>query len=155
AASFVIRADATPASQAAEIQLQLGDLLFADGRYVDSLDAYRNALKIAPSDEQRRPRVGLISSALRVAEVDLAPQEAEKLYASDPKGADAMAMYGDALWASGLFQDAENKYKDALSSVPDLARGHHGMARALAARGRLDEAMNEAQAALKLSPRDL
>ena len=48
AASFVIRADATPSSQASEIQLQLGDLLFAEGKYVDSLEAYRNALKTAP-----------------------------------------------------------------------------------------------------------
>ena len=44
AASLVIRADVTPPSQAAEIQLQLGDLLFSEGRYFDSLDAYRNAL---------------------------------------------------------------------------------------------------------------
>jgi predicted aspartyl protease len=42
-----------------------------------------------------------------------------------------------------------------LAAAPDLARGHHGMARALAARTRLDEAMGEAQAALRLSPRDL
>jgi Flp pilus assembly protein TadD len=31
----------------------------------------------------------------------------------------------------------------------------HGMARSLLARNQLDEAMNQAQAALKLSPRDL
>ena len=155
AGSLVIRADATPPSQASEVQLQLGDLLFAEGRYLDSLEAYRNALKNAPSDAQRRPRVGLIASALRVAEFDLARLEGEKLYQSDPKGPDAVAMYGDALWASGLFQDAENKYQDALAAAPELARGHHGMARALAARTRLDEAMNEAQTALRLSPRDL
>jgi tetratricopeptide (TPR) repeat protein len=155
AASLVIRADSTPASQASEVQLQLGDLLFSEGRFLDSLDAYRNALKTAPSDSLRRPRIGVIASALRVAEFDLARQEAEKLYQSDPKGADAVALYGDALWASGLFQDAENKYKDALATSPELARGHHGMARALAARTRLDDAMNEAQTALRLSPRDL
>jgi tetratricopeptide (TPR) repeat protein len=133
----------------------LGDLLFSEGRYLDSLEAYRNSLKAAPADSVRRPRVGVIASALRVAEFDLARQEAEKLYQADPKGPDSMALYGDALWASGLFQDAEGQYKDALGSAPELARGHHGMARALAARSRLDDAMNEAQAALKLSPRDL
>ena len=154
AASLVIRAD-IPSSQASEVQLQLGDLLFAEGRYLDSLEAYRNALKNAPSDAQRRPRVGVIASALRVAEFDLARQEGEKLYQSDPKGPEAMALYADSLWASGLFQDAENEYKDALAASPELARGHHGMARALAARTRLDDAMNEAQTALRLSPRDL
>jgi tetratricopeptide (TPR) repeat protein len=155
AASFVIRADVTPPSQASEIQLQLGDLLFSEGKFIDSLDAYRNALKNAPSDSARRPRMGVIASALRVAEFGLARDEAEKLFKSDPHGADSMTLYGDALWSSGLFMEAETKYKDALAVVPDLARGHHGMAKALAARSRLDDAMNEAQAALRLSPRDL
>ena len=99
--------------------------------------------------------MGVIASALRVAEFDLARVEAEKLHRADPNGPDAMALYGDALWSSGLFQEAEAQYRDALAGAPELARGHHGMARSLAARSHLDEAMNEAQAALRLSPRDL
>jgi tetratricopeptide (TPR) repeat protein len=155
AATLVIRADVTPSSQASEIQLQLGDLLFSEGKFVDSLDAYRNALGTATSDNVRRPRMGVIASALRVAEFGLARDEAEKLYKADPNGPDAMTLYGDALWSSGLFMEAETKYRDALAVAPELARGHHGMAKALAARSHLDEAMNEAQAALRLSPRDL
>ncbi len=155
AASLVIRADVTTPSQAAEIQLQLGDILFSEGKYLDSLDAYKNALKVSASDAYRRPRIGVIASALRVAEFDLARDEAEKLFQADPTGPEAMSLYGDALWSMGLFQEAETKYKDALAAAPDLARGHHGMAKALAARSHLDEAMNEAQAALRLSPRDM
>jgi tetratricopeptide (TPR) repeat protein len=155
AGSLVVHADITPVSQASQIQLQLGDLLFAEGRYLDSLEAYRAALKESPPDAIRRPRVGVIASALRVAEFDLARQEAERLHQADPKSPESIALYGDALWSSGLFQEAENQYKDALAVAPDLARGHHGLARALAARSRLDDAMNEAQVALRLSPRDL
>jgi predicted aspartyl protease len=66
-----------------------------------------------------------------------------------------MALYGDALWSAGLFEEAEVKYRDALAAVPDLARGHHGLAKSLLARGQTDEGMNEAQTALRLSPRDL
>jgi tetratricopeptide (TPR) repeat protein len=155
AATFAIRADTRPASQASEIQLQLADLLYSEGRYGDSLDAYRNALKESPADSRQRPRVGVIASALRVAEFDLARSEAEQLHKADPTGPETAALYGDALWASGLFQDAETEYTESLSTSPNLARGHHGMAKALAARNRLDEAMDEAQLALKLSPRDL
>jgi predicted aspartyl protease/Flp pilus assembly protein TadD len=155
AVSLVLRADVTPPSQASEIQLQLGDLLFSEGKYGDSLDAYRNSLKVAPSDSVRRPRMGVISSALRVAEFDLARQEAEKLYKADPQRPDSMTLYGDAMWSMGLFEEAESLYRDALATAPSLARGHHGMAKSLAARSHLDEAMNEAQAALQLSPRDL
>src|SRR5262245_32156928 len=153
AASLVIRADAN--SQASEVQLQLGNLLYSEGRYLDSLEAYKNSLKDASPDTQRLPRIGVIASALRVAEFELARAEAEKLAKADPTGPDAMSLYGDALWASGLFDEAEARYRDALAKVPDLARGHHGMARSLAARGRLSDAMNEAQAALRLAPRDL
>jgi tetratricopeptide (TPR) repeat protein len=155
AASLVIRAEVTPSSLASEIQLQLGDILFSEGRYVDALDAYRNALKAASSDAVRRSRAGVVASALRLAEFDLAVQEGEALYKSDPKGPESIALYGDSLWASGLFQEAEDKYRDALAAAPDTARGHHGMARVLAARSRLDEAMREAQIARRLSPRDL
>ncbi|HMJ84320.1 MAG TPA: hypothetical protein VK504_14170, partial [Vicinamibacterales bacterium] len=154
-ATFLISADSTPASEASEVQLRIGDLLFAEGRFSDSLDAYRNSLKTAPPDGTRRPRMGVIASALRVAEFGLARLEAEKLHLSDPKGPDATALYADALWSSGLFQEAESGYRDALAAAPELARGRHGVARSLAARSHLEEALGEAQAALRLSPRDL
>jgi hypothetical protein len=154
-ATFIISADTTPASEAAEVQLRIGDLLFAEGRFSDSLDAYRNSLKVAPPGSTRRPRMGVIASALRVAEFGLARVEAEKLHQSDPKGPDATALYADALWSSGLFQEAEAGYRDALAAAPELARGRHGVARSLAARSHLAEALGEAQAALRLSPRDL
>ena len=155
AASFVIRADATPPSQASEIQLQLGDLLSGEGRFLDALDAYKNALKSAPAGASRRPRVGVIMAALRVAEFDLARYEAEILHHAEPTNPQSMTLYADALWSSGLFQEAEALYGNALAASSDLARGHHGMAKSLAARGRLAEGMNEAQLALRLSPRDM
>jgi len=45
AATFVLHADDTPPSQAAEVQLQLGAMLNAEGRYIEALDAFQNALK--------------------------------------------------------------------------------------------------------------
>jgi predicted aspartyl protease/Tfp pilus assembly protein PilF len=153
AASLVIRADGQ--SQATEVQIQLGHEFLNEGRYGDALDAFKRSLLTAGPDELRAARSGLVHSALRVAEFDLARQEAERLFAASPQSPDAMALYGDALWASGLFEEAEGRYKDALTQAPELARGHHGMARAMAARGRLDDAMTEAQNALRLEPRDL
>src|SRR3954471_7191928 len=85
AASYVIRADVTPQSQSAEIQLQLGNEFLAEGRYQDALDAFQRALAVASPDEVRYARGGVIQSALRVAEFDLARDEAEKLVAASPK----------------------------------------------------------------------
>ena len=154
-ASLAIHADGTPPSQAAEIQLQLGSLLYSEGRYNESLEAYQNALKTTDTLALRSARAGVIQSALRVAEFDLARNEAETLVKIAPRDPDAMTLYGDALWASGLFEEAELKYRAALALTPELPRGLHGVARSLLAQNRLDDAMNQAQAALRLSPRDM
>jgi Flp pilus assembly protein TadD/predicted aspartyl protease len=154
-ASLAIHADGTPPSQAAEIQLQLGSLLYSEGRYNESLEAYQNALKTTDTLALRNARAGVIQSALRVAEFDLARNEAETLVKIAPRDPDAMTLYGDALWASGLFEEAEVKYRAALALTPELPRGLHGVARSLLAQNRLDDAMNQAQAALRLSPRDM
>src|SRR5215467_15612207 len=154
-AGLVIHADATPPSQAAEVQLQLGTMLSAEGRYIEALEAYENAEKTTDTSLQRSARAGVITSALRVAEFDLARREAEALVQIAPRDAGALSLYGDALWASGLFEESETQYKDALSLQPDLPRGLHGMARSLLARNQLDDAMVQAQAALRMSPRDL
>ncbi len=155
AASLVTHVSATPQSQSADIQIQLADLLFSEGKYQESLEAYRNAERVASPDRMRQARSGVVVSSLRVAEFEMARQEAEKLIEADPRSPESLALYGDALWANGLFETAETKYRDALAETPELARGRHGLARSLAARGQLAEAMNEAQAALRLAPRDL
>ena len=69
------------------------------------------------------------------AEFDLARHEAETLNRMDPTSPQSMTLYADALWSSGLFQEAETLYEKALAAAPSLARGHHGMAKALAAAG--------------------
>jgi tetratricopeptide (TPR) repeat protein len=155
AASLMIHADSQVPSQSADIQLRLGRMLFDQGQYPEALDAYRNAVTSEDSTIVRQARAGLIQSALRVAEFVSARTEANALVKMAPRDPDVLALYADSLWASGLFEQSEDQYRDALSLAPELARGRHGMARALLARSKLDEAMNQAQAALRLSPRDL
>jgi tetratricopeptide (TPR) repeat protein len=142
-------------SQSGEIQLQLGHEFFREGRFSDALDAYKRALTASAPADARAARSGVVQSALRVAEFATARTEAARLMAESPEDPSVRALYGDALWAAGLFEEAESHYHDALSTEPELARGLHGMARSLAARSRLDEALTEAEAALSHSPRDL
>src|SRR6476646_1866189 len=86
AAGFVIHADGTPPSQAAEVQVQLGTMLNAEGRYIEALDAFQNAVKTTTDTAiLRAARSGLILNALRVAEFDLARHEAEALVKMAPR----------------------------------------------------------------------
>ena len=137
-----------------EIQLQLGDLLFAEARYRGAVEAYDRAKQTAGSLQLPRAVDGLVKGLLRVAEFGRALTEASALRRGLPQDPGSIALYGDTLWAGGLFDEAEASYHEALVRDPDEPSARHGVAKSLAARSQLDEAMAEAQAALKLSPRD-
>src|SRR3954453_9664261 len=97
AASYVIRADVTPQSQSAEIQLQLGNEFMAEGRYQDALDAYQRALAIVPPDQLKQARSGVIAAPRRGADFALAGWEGEKRGGGAPTSPDAIALHADAL----------------------------------------------------------
>ena len=91
-----------------EIRLQLADLLLAEGRYAEAIDTYQQ-VKAAPAVPVRaRALSGLVTSMLRVAEFEPALREATELRLLVPGDAAAMSLYGDAVWASGLFLEAED-----------------------------------------------
>jgi predicted aspartyl protease len=101
-----------------------------------------------------RARKGKIRTALRVAEFGTARKEAELLRAQAPGDAEAMSLYADALWSAGLFDESDRVYREALNLSPESARPRFGIARSLATRSRLDEALNEALTAVAAAPRD-
>lgn len=138
----------------ASLQFQLGTLLFDETRYREALDAFRKAVNADSKTIAVQARMGVVKSALRLGEFVDAQKEANTLKKQDPRNPEVLAMHADALWSAGLFDESADEFKNALSLQPDLSRGHHGMARALASQNKLEDALNEAQAALKLSPRD-
>ena len=143
-----------PPSAAADIQLQLGDLLAGEARFRDAADAYQRALAAADPTVARRAQAGLALMLLRVGEFAAARAQAEKLTTADTADAAAFSLYGDTLWAFGLFDESDSAYTSALKLDAAAPRAHHGRARTLAARSRLADALVEAQEALRLSPRD-
>ena len=154
ASAWVLAVGARAAQEAAvapAVQVQLGDLLVADGRYAEAADAYRRALG---TSEGARAGIGLVLTHLRLGQFDAAHSTAAELRARHPGSAGVAAAQGDALWANGLFEDADAAYEAALSGDPSLARARHGRARGLAARSRLADALAEAQEALRLDARD-
>jgi Flp pilus assembly protein TadD len=102
AASLTISAG-TPQSESGEIQLQLARQFLADGRYQDALEAFQAALTATVPADGRATRTGIVQAALRVAEFDIARTHALQLVKVAPADPEAATLYGDALWASGLF----------------------------------------------------
>jgi Flp pilus assembly protein TadD/predicted aspartyl protease len=153
AGALVIHADDKVAGDA-ELQFQLGNLLTEETRFREALDAYTRALVTDDHDLQVRARAGKVKTALRIAEFDLAQKEGELLRASAPGDPEALALYADSLWSAGLFDEADDVYREALSINKESSRARFGMARSLATRSKLDEALIGAQAAAAMSPRD-
>jgi predicted aspartyl protease/Tfp pilus assembly protein PilF len=152
-APLLISAQA-PGTAAPDVQIQLGDLLAAEARFRDAADAYERAAAASDPALRRRAQAGLALMRLRVGDFDAALAQAEALVKDPGAGAAFHSLYGDTLWAVGLFEEAEQAYDTALKLDAGDARGHHGRARALTAHSRLDAALVEAHEALKLSPRD-
>jgi predicted aspartyl protease/Flp pilus assembly protein TadD len=143
-------------SATADIELQLGDLLMKDARFRQAQEPYRRAVTAAGDDLtlRRKARSGLVLALLRTGDFANAHVEAQHLTADNPSDSNALALLGDTQWALGLFDEASDTYTAALKENSGDARAHHGIARSLTARNRLDEAMVEAQQAVKLAPRE-
>ena len=141
-------------TEAAQVQLQLADLLFSDGRYVEAFNAYEQVKGHEDSRLKREGLTGSVKSALRLGDFSHAHADAQLLARHAPNNAEAVATYGDALWAVGLFEESEARLNDALALDRANARALHGMARSLSARNKLNEALETAQTALTRDPRD-
>ena len=135
-------------------QFQLATDFFESARYGDALVAYDLALRGDDAALGTHARKGKVRSALRIAEFELARAEAETLNIGEAPDAEARTLLGDALWANGLFDEAETAYEDALAQAPGSSRAGFGRARSLLSRSRLEEALDAALTTAAMAPQD-
>src|SRR5690348_5367219 len=102
------------------IQLQFARLLMNEARYRDAIDAYRRAVAITTADPAlaSQAHAGLSLALLRTGDFSGARKEAEHARAGTPSSAALESLYADTLWASGLFDEAEQAYEDAMRRDP-------------------------------------
>ena len=152
--TFGIRVDGQSDSADPAAQFQLATEFYESARYRDALGAYERAIRGGDAELESRARKGKVRAALRIAEFDLARTEAEALNIGAAPDAEAQALLGDALWGSGLFDEADAAYEGALAVEPQSSRARFGLARSLTTRGRLGEALDEARAVAVDAPQD-
>ena len=152
--TFGFRAAGQVAQGDPAAQFQLATDFFESARYGDALVAYDLALRGDDAALGTRARKGKVRSALRIAEFELARAEAETLNSGEAPDAEARTLLGDALWANGLFDEAETAYEDALAQAPGSSRAGFGRARSLASRSRLEEALDAALTTAAMAPQD-
>ncbi len=153
-AAVVLSLEARGPGADAALQFQLAELLYEETRFDEARDAFRRAADTDDPVLRMRARIGVVKTALLVGEFEEAQREAAGLKKDSPGNPEAMAVHADALWSAGLFDESESEFRDTLSVSPEMSRGRHGLAKALASRSKLDDALNEVQAALRTSPRD-
>ena len=144
----ILRADVTPAG----VYLNAADLLARDWRYADAFSLYAQAERIAEGAERLRAGLGVATSAIRLAEFDVAYAKASQLRRAFPDDQHAMSVYGQAAWANGMFEEADAAFRDALARDPADPSSRLGLARLLAARNRLPEALDHVLAVIAAAP---
>jgi predicted aspartyl protease len=151
AATLALRADV---DADADLQFQLGSMFFEETRYREAVDAFERATHTDDPALALRARKGKVRAALRIAEFGLARKEATTLREQPGADAESLSLFGDALWAFGLFDEADRAYVEAAQREPGSSRAQFGRARTLAALNRVDEALDAALTASAAAPRD-
>ena len=152
--TLALSADERSSSADADLQFQLANQLFEENRLQEALRAFDRAIQSDDAGLAIQARKGKIRTSLRVAEFGMARQEAEKLVASAGADAEATTLLGDALWANGLFDEADRAYDRAIAASPDFPRARFGRAKSLATLSKLQDALDQALVASAAAPRD-
>lgn len=140
-------------STPADVQVQLGDLFLADGRYVDAQGAFRRAVDSGDAVLSVRAGAGLVLALLRTGDFQEAFDASSDLGRRHAANPTILAVRGDALWSIGRFEESEASYDASLAVDSHQPRARHGRARSLAARNQLAQALADAELAIRLSPR--
>ena len=144
--SLAARDQLTPATVGR--QIDVADILFSQSDYRAAMGVYLRAANSEDVELRNRARAGTIRSALRIGEFAIASTQSAALRAALPGEPAALTLSGESYWAAGLFDESEAAYRDALAVDPTIGRARNGLAKSLASRNRLDEALAEVQAAL-------
>jgi predicted aspartyl protease/Flp pilus assembly protein TadD len=135
-------------------QLERGDTLMSRLQYEEAYVVYRALRENSEAQTRVRAGTGMVRALLRLNLYADAAREGAAVAARDGALAPAVALHGDTLWASGLFQEAEAKYDEALKIDAADPTALHGRGRSRAARRQLEPAVTDIRQAIAAAPKE-
>src|SRR5688572_21082652 len=129
-------------------QLERGDTLMSRLQYEDAYVVYKSVRDSSEAQTRVRAGTGMVRALLRLNLYAEAAREGAAVAERDGTLASALSLHGDSLWASGLFQEAEARYDEALKIDPADPTALHGRGRSRAARRQFQTALADVRQAI-------
>lgn len=152
---FAVATRANPDSVVAATEL--GVALFSDSKLAEAREQFKKALSIDP--KYTDARFDLASAEAESGNLDAAVSDFKQVLAERPNYPKAEEHLGDVLfaWADQLAKSGENgqavmHYREALAYRANDVELHTSLGAALARLGRMNEARNELETAVRLNP---
>jgi tetratricopeptide (TPR) repeat protein len=123
--------------QREDIQLNLGNLYYAQGKYADAEKSYRSAVKLYPSAETL---YSLAHCCLGVGKLADAEAYFTKVISLEPKSGNGQYGLGMTYAKQGEYKKAISSFEEALELKPGFDDARVEMGYALADSGRIEEA---------------
>ena len=132
------------------LHLRRGWLLYLNGRYADSVEAYRKA--VAAAERSAEARVGLSLPLMALHRWADAEQVCRELLAIAPGNYTGMSRLAWILFSSGRYADAEQAYREVLVQYPSDNDLRSGLGWSLLRQGRTKEARAAFDEVLQVVP---
>ena len=135
----------------AQLRTMLAQLLASLGRKHEAIAELAVAVEQAP--RARVARLLLARLANELAQPALAEHHAKTLIASDARDSEAWSALGSAAFGLGRRNAARDAFREAVSLAPEYAAARYNLASVLCDQERSEEALAEAEAAIRLGVR--
>jgi TolB-like protein/Flp pilus assembly protein TadD len=135
--------------------LTRGERSFNDEEKRKAAEYFQEAIDVEPNFTPAYIGLANAHDNLRLGsreDTAIRTKAAEKALILDRKSSEALGILANVKWANFEWSMAETEYRQAVELNPNSAMAHDGLGDFLAATGRLDEALREAQIAQALDP---
>jgi tetratricopeptide (TPR) repeat protein len=117
-----------------------------------ALEAFRHAAELRPEDAEPHLSAGMVAE--RLGDTAAAEKEYQAASERDPHSREALAGLINVYMKTARYPQAESALRRYVAAGPQNATAHIQLGRVLAAQDKLEEALAELEAGLKLDPSD-